>query len=123
VILLNNWFPGSAWELRNIAKPQAVLIFYSSFILFSMDTQDVIDIGREAIWNMLLIGGPVLAAGMVVGLLIGLLQALTQIQEQTVAFVPKLVAMILVLSLTLPWLIARMVQYSNDLIAGIPGRF
>jgi len=56
-------------------------------------------------------------------LLIGLLQALTQIQEQTVAFVPKLIAMVLVLSLALPWLIARMVQYSTDLIAGIPGRF
>ena len=88
-----------------------------------MDAQAVIDIGREAIWNMLLIGAPVLLAGMAVGLLIGLLQALTQIQEQTVAFVPKLIAMILVLSLALPWLIARMVQYSTDLIAGIPGRF
>jgi flagellar biosynthesis protein FliQ len=88
-----------------------------------MDSQAVIDIGREAIWNMLLIGAPVLVAGMAVGLLIGLLQALTQIQEQTVAFVPKLIAMVLVLSLALPWLIARMVQYSSDLIAGIPGRF
>jgi len=88
-----------------------------------MDAQEVIDIGREAIWTMLLIGGPILVAGMVVGLIIGLLQALTQIQEQTVVFVPKLVAMVLVLSLTLPWLIARMVQYSSDLIAGIPGRF
>ncbi len=66
---------------------------------------------------------PVLLAGMAVGLLIGLLQALTQIQEQTVAFVPKLIAMVLVLSLALPWLIARMVQYSHELIAGIPGRF
>ena len=72
---------------------------------------------------MLLIGAPVLVAGMAVGLLVGLLQALTQIQEQTVAFVPKLVAMILVLSLALPWLITRMVQYSSELIAGIPGRF
>jgi flagellar biosynthesis protein FliQ len=88
-----------------------------------MDSQTVIDIGRQAIWNMLLIGAPVLVAGMAVGLLIGLLQALTQIQEQTVAFVPKLIAMVLVLSLALPWLIARMVQYSTDLIAGIPGRF
>ncbi len=88
-----------------------------------MDSQTVINIGREAIWNMLLIGAPVLLAGMAVGLLIGLLQALTQIQEQTVAFVPKLIAMVLVLSLALPWLIARMVQYSSELIAGIPGRF
>jgi flagellar biosynthesis protein FliQ len=88
-----------------------------------MDTQTVIDLGREAIWNMLLFGAPLLAAGLVVGLIIGLLQALTQIQEQTVAFVPKLVSVVLVLSLTLPWLIARMVQYSSELISGIPGRF
>lgn len=88
-----------------------------------MDPQEVIDIGREAIWNMLIISSPILVAGMVVGLLIGLLQALTQIQEQTVAFVPKLVAMVLILSLTLPWLITRMMQYSSELIAGIPGRF
>jgi flagellar biosynthesis protein FliQ len=88
-----------------------------------MDSQTVVDLGREAIWNMLMIGSPILVAGMAVGLLIGLLQALTQIQEQTVAFVPKLIAMVLVLSIALPWLIARMVQYSHDLIAGIPGRF
>ena len=70
----------------------------------------------------LLLGSPVLLAGMVVGLVIGLLQALTQIQEQTVSFVPKIVAMVAVLGLTLPWLIAQMVRYSSDLITSIPGR-
>jgi flagellar biosynthesis protein FliQ len=88
-----------------------------------MDPQTAIDLGREAIWTTLLIGAPVLLAGLLVGLIVGLLQALTQIQEQTVVFVPKLVAMILVLSLTLPWLITQMVQYSTDLISGIPGKF
>jgi len=87
-----------------------------------MDPQDAIEVGREAIWIALLIGSPVLVAGMLVGLLVGLLQALTQVQEQTVAFVPKIVAMILVLSFTLPWLIAQMVQYSSELIAGIPDK-
>ena len=88
-----------------------------------MDSQDAIDLGREAIWITLTIGSPVLLAGMVVGLLIGLFQALTQIQEQTVAFVPKIVAMVLALSFTLPWLVSRMLQYSTELIEGIPGRF
>lgn len=88
-----------------------------------MDPQDAIDLGRQAVWTALMIGAPVLLAGMVVGLLVGLFQALTQIQEQTVAFVPKIVAMVLALSITLPWLITRMVQYSTDLIEGIPGRF
>ena len=87
-----------------------------------MDPQDAIDLGREAIMITLLIGSPVLVAGMLVGLVIGLFQALTQIQEQTVAFVPKLLAMVLVLSLTLPWLLTQMVQYSHDLISSIPER-
>jgi flagellar biosynthetic protein FliQ len=85
-----------------------------------MNTQDVIDLGREAVNLMLLIGAPMLISGMLVGLIVGLLQAVTQIQEQSVSFVPKLVAMVLVLSLTLPWLIQQMVQYSHDLIVNIP---
>ena len=85
-----------------------------------MDAQDAVELARHAMLMALLISAPVLAAGMIVGLVIGLLQALTQIQEQTVAFVPKLLAMVLVLSLTLPWLITQMVQYSQDLIAAIP---
>ncbi len=88
-----------------------------------MDPQEAIGLGRQALWTMLLVGSPVLVAGLVVGLLIGLFQALTQIQEQTVSFVPKIVVMVLVLSASLPWLIAHMIQYTNDLIAGIPGRF
>ena len=51
--------------------------------------------GREAIWTTLLIGAPVLLVGLAVGLLVGLFQALTQIQEQTIAFVPKIAAMML----------------------------
>ena len=85
-----------------------------------MDPQDAIDFGREAVMITLLLCSPVLAAGMIVGLAIGLLQAVTQIQEQTVAFVPKLIAMIVVLSLTLPWLISQMVEYSQELISNIP---
>ena len=87
-----------------------------------MDPQDAIDLGREAIWVALLIGSPVLLAGLLTGLLVGLLQAMTQVQEATVSFVPKLVVMVLVLSLALPWLINQIVQYSGDLITGIPGR-
>jgi flagellar biosynthetic protein FliQ len=85
-----------------------------------MEPQDAIDLGREAIWITLQISAPVLVVGMVVGLLIGLAQALTQVQEQTVAFVPKLVVMILTLALSLPWLVAKMVEYTHDLISSIP---
>lgn len=87
-----------------------------------MDAQSAIDLGRQALWTALVIGSPVLVAGMIVGLVIGLLQALTQIQEQSVAFVPKIIVMLVVLSVALPWLISQMVQYTTELIGGIPGR-
>ncbi|MBU4271828.1 MAG: flagellar biosynthesis protein FliQ [Planctomycetes bacterium] len=88
-----------------------------------MDAQQAIDLGREALWTMLIVGSPVLLAGMIVGLVVGLFQALTQIQEQSVAFVPKIIVMFLVLSVSLPWLISRMLHYTTEVIGGIPGRF
>jgi flagellar biosynthesis protein FliQ len=88
-----------------------------------MDPQQAIDLGREALLTTLMVSAPVLIAGIAVGLLIGLLQAVTQIQEQTIAFVPKIVAMIIALSISLPWLVVRMIEYSTDLITRIPTRF
>jgi len=87
-----------------------------------MDAQDAIELGRQALLITLTISAPVLIAGMAVGLLVGLIQALTQIQEQTVAFVPKIAAMMLALSLTLPWALMHMVEYTRELIANIPER-
>jgi flagellar biosynthetic protein FliQ len=85
-----------------------------------MSPQAAVDLAREALLVATLISLPVLAAGLVVGLAIGLLQALTQIQEQTVAFVPKLLAMTAALALALPWLINQMTTYAERLFAGIP---
>ncbi len=85
-----------------------------------MSPEDAIDISRQAMLVTLLVAGPVLLAGMIVGLLIGLVQAMTQIQEQTVAFVPKLVAMVAVLAITLPWVLTKLVEYSVELISDIP---
>lgn len=87
-----------------------------------MDVQEAVDVGREAILMTLTIGSPILVAGMVVGLTIGLFQALTQIQEQAVSFVPKILAMVMTLSFALPWLVTRMVEYTQELISGIPDR-
>ena len=85
-----------------------------------MEPQAAVDLAREALVIATLIAAPVLIAGTVVGLLIGLLQALTQIQEQTVAFVPKLLAMIITLGLSLPWVLTRLIEYSQHLILNIP---
>jgi flagellar biosynthetic protein FliQ len=86
-----------------------------------MDPQVAVDLSREALVIATLIAAPALVAGMVVGLIVGLLQALTQIQEQTVAFVPKLLAMVVAVGLTLPWVLTRLIEYSHDLIVNIPG--
>lgn len=85
-----------------------------------MHSQDAIDIGRQAIITALTVGSPLLVVGMAMGLLIGLLQALTQIQDQTIAFVPKIVAMVAALGLFLPWMIQVMAEYSERLITNIP---
>lgn len=81
---------------------------------------EAIDLGREAIVTALLIGAPVLLVGTMVGLLIGLIQALTQIQDQTVSFVPKIIAMVAALGISLPWIVYRMMEYSENLIQNIP---
>ena len=85
-----------------------------------MEPQTAIDLGREAMSMALLVSAPVLLVGIGVGLLIGLLQALTQIQDQTLSFVPKILAMLTAFAIGLPWLIQRMVEYSGTLISNIP---
>jgi len=87
-----------------------------------MSPEQAIDLGREAIMTALIIGSPVLLVGTAIGLLIGMVQALTQIQDQTVSIVPKIIAMVATLGFCLPWLIHRMVEYSHDLIENIPER-
>jgi flagellar biosynthesis protein FliQ len=86
-----------------------------------MTPQTAVDLSREALVIATLIAAPVLLAGMLVGLVIGLLQALTQIQEQTVAFVPKLLAMVVAVGLSLPWVLTRLMEYAQSLITNIPG--
>jgi flagellar biosynthetic protein FliQ len=82
--------------------------------------QDAVDLGREGIMMAMLIGMPVLVVGMVIGLVIGLFQALTQVQDQTIAFVPKIVGMLVVLSFCLPWLVEKMMQYCTDIFTNVP---
>lgn len=85
-----------------------------------MDPQDAVNLTQQALLTALLIGAPILLSGMLVGLVIGLTQALTQVQDQTVSFVPKIVAMVAVLVFCLPWLVQKMVEYSETLIVNIP---
>lgn len=70
---------------------------------------------------MLLISAPMLLAALAVGLLVSVLQAATQINEMTLSFIPKLVAMFLALVMTGPWMLATFVDYMQRLFSGIPG--
>ena len=85
-----------------------------------MEPQFAIDLTRQAMMTALLMGAPILIAGVAVGLLIGLLQAVTQIQDQTVSFVPKIIAMAAVLTLFFPWLLQIMIEYSQSLYTSNP---
>ena len=85
-----------------------------------MDTDAVVQLTREALRTGLIVGAPVLVVGMVVGLVIGLGQALTQIQDQTVSFVPKILAMGAVIAFLLPWLVQQMTFYVQELVQAIP---
>jgi flagellar biosynthetic protein FliQ len=85
-----------------------------------MNSQDAIDIGRAAILTGLHLGSPILIVGMVAALLIGLAQAVTQVQDQTISIVPKIVAMAVATAICLPWMIQRLSVYFEELITNIP---
>ena len=85
-----------------------------------MTPNEAIDLVRDAILRSLIVGAPLLLVGMIVGLAIGLIQALTQIQDQTVSTVPKLVAMTLAIIVCLPWLTDRMLDYSRNILQELP---
>jgi flagellar biosynthetic protein FliQ len=84
-----------------------------------MTPAETIDFAREAIWVLLEIAAPAMITALVVGLAVGLLQALTQIQEQTLVFVPKIVAIFVVLLIALPFAGQVMWGLMNNIAARI----
>ena len=83
-----------------------------------MTVEQAIDIVRESLTLMILLSLPVLAAALVVGLVISILQAVTQIQEQTLSFVPKIVGMGVVAIIAMPWIVMKIMEYSTRLFSG-----
>lgn len=80
----------------------------------------VIDIGREALYTVLLVVAPILGFGLVTGLLVAILQATTQIQEQTLAFVPKIFAVLISIGIFGPWMMTTVVDFVTNLFKNIP---
>ena len=85
-----------------------------------MTPEFVVGFARNAIETTLLMCAPMLAVSLVVGVAVSILQAATQIQEMTLTFVPKILAMFLALLLAFPWLMDRMTGFTRDLILNIP---
>ncbi len=81
----------------------------------------VVDLARHAIFTAVLLAAPLLLTALIVGLLVSIGQALTQIQEQTISFVPKLLAVAVVFLIALPWMLQVIVRYAAELFRGIPG--
>ncbi len=86
--------------------------------VMAMTNAEAVDIVREALTLMLLLSAPILAAALVVGLTISILQAVTQIQEQTLTFVPKILGMGAVAILAMPWLIQKIMDFSVRMFGG-----
>ena len=83
-----------------------------------MTVDQATDLVREAMRLMLIISAPVLAAALIVGLIISVVQAVTQIQEQTLTFVPKIVGMTIVAILVAPWAATMLMDFARRMFAG-----
>jgi len=86
-----------------------------------MDQEFIISFGQETIKTILLLSAPMLLCGLVVGLIISIFQAVTQINEITISFVPKIVAILIALLVASPWMLEIITTYSRNLINDIPG--
>ncbi len=85
-----------------------------------MNAQMVLTVGQDALLMLLMVSAPVLGAALVVGLLVSLFQAVTQIHEATLAFVPKLIAVIAVFAIAGPWMLTMLVEYIRRMLEAIP---
>jgi flagellar biosynthetic protein FliQ len=85
-----------------------------------MGPDTVLELCTQALELSLRVGLPLLVAGLVVGLAVSIFQAVTQIQEQTLSFIPKIIALAGVLIVLGPWMLNQLLSYTTDLWASIP---
>jgi flagellar biosynthetic protein FliQ len=85
-----------------------------------MDQNTAINLATQAMTIAMEVGGPLLLVGLAVGLVVSLFQAVTQIQEQTLSFIPKIVGVGLVIVVLGPWMLSQLVSYTQNLLTSIP---
>ena len=88
-----------------------------------MEVATVVDLGRSALWAIVLISSPLLLVALAVGLFIGVIQAATSINEATLSFIPKLAAMGATLAIFGSWQLVMLVDYNKDIYKRIPALF
>ena len=84
-----------------------------------MDSVEVINVVRDGIWVLIIVSAPLMITALVVGLAVSLVQALTQIQEMTLTFVPKILSMLVVMILVLPFMLQSLQDYTEEIFARI----
>ncbi len=84
-----------------------------------MNEASVLEIGRNGLWVVLQLAGPIMIAGLLIGLLIALFQALTTIQEMTLTFVPKIIVIFLSLIVLMPFMMTTLIEFSQGLFGFI----
>lgn len=87
-----------------------------------MNQDQVVKLAMDALLLALKVGMPLLLAGLLVGLIVSIFQAVTQIQEMTLSFIPKILAVAVVLIVAGPWMLDQIVSYTSDLYHSIPGQ-
>ena len=85
-----------------------------------MDVGSALDLGRGAFFMALTTSAPILLIGLAVGLTISVFQSVTQLQEQTLTFVPKIAAMVLAAAYFIPWIAIRMLDYTQRMFTAAP---
>ncbi len=79
-----------------------------------------VQVGREALLMVMMVSAPMLGLGLLVGLLVSVFQATTQIQEQTLAFIPKIVAVFVAILIFGPWILSLLVDYTRGIFVSLP---
>ena len=79
-----------------------------------------IQVGRDALYMVMLISAPMLGLGLLVGVLVSIFQATTQIQEQTLVFIPKIIAIFAAIVIFGPWMLSLMVDYTREIFMSLP---
>lgn len=88
-----------------------------------MNEADALDILQAAIWTIVVASGPAVAAGMIVGVIIALIQALTQVQEMTLTFVPKILAIMITIGISAPFVGAQISLFANMVFSRVQSGF